>query len=506
MFYHKKQEATEIRARAETVDSTLFGHEKLTQYNKDATNQPMAPGEMKSLCDISLNRSTDQFTIWAKLPIVVNNHFSDALSSQDVLVSELKFGLVTAEMVYNRELEDLLALVRKAAVKRSTSGVDFGLPKFNRRHLVILIAKCNSASKDHPFYNYQFFIVKSCSVKKYSDQIKHNIERDWTGEMSIALNLDRIYDYLDVSLNTSFMLSCVAYCEMLDELRTLLKYMMLKSSDDVPLAYSSRLSAERALLPLQRLALHRSTLHRILGELPDRTREAIRCKTTLENINMVLDNCYEVLNSLHGQYYIADIENLLDFSSKLSSLKFRKQKFEQTLTSGDAKSRKFEDRLTKVPSDREALEYIKNQPNQEADIMEAMRSEILARKSTKNSGSGRSFNLIDLASDREDSFISQKNGYKQRNQDISDEDTYELIEVSLNSTCLMRGNNISGSKQLLHKSFKESPTYHQDPVDTVGYEGFRAISRKSNEIHPKEEIENVYEEIDEKEGVRTVEK
>lgn len=43
----------------------------------------------------------------------------------------------------------------------------------------------------------------------------------------------------------------------------------------------------------------------------------------------IIDLCYKVLTSLHGSAYISDIDNLLEFSNELSTLRTKRQKGRQ---------------------------------------------------------------------------------------------------------------------------------------------------------------------------------
>ncbi|XP_024083349.1 uncharacterized protein LOC106672069 [Cimex lectularius] len=255
---------------------------------------------MKSLREIGLDSMKERIS-WSKLPEVIDSKITDSMSIKNVMLCDVKFSIMIQEVVFNKELCELHSMARESVNLQSDP-----LPLYNRRHLVMIIKR----------------------LRRYSDQLLSDLERGWQGAGSVFFDPDKVFDVLDVNLNASFSLANIAYMEMLDEFRKLLKR-TVSIHHDITHVYSAVTSCEKALGPLQRLASLRNSLRRIVDEEDD-AKTAERASLTLDNVSGILDRCYEVLTSLHGPNYVADLDNILDFSLKLTSLQ-RKGKSDKNL-------------------------------------------------------------------------------------------------------------------------------------------------------------------------------
>ncbi|XP_073971481.1 uncharacterized protein isoform X2 [Rhodnius prolixus] len=249
---------------------------------------------MKTLSAICAEKRRDNSNVWVKLPQIVKSKITNKLSDREILLAELKFSLLLNEMYYNNELAELLSLSRRYVLLKFDE-----LPLFNRRHIVILVKR----------------------LKKYSDEMVRTAERNWMNpNESVCFNPDLILPLLDKTCGTSYAIACLAFVDMFDEMRRLVKR-NAKREDLFTQVYSIRMNCERILAPFHRLASLRATLRRVVHEEKNKgSLQSVR--QSLDNISVILDRCYEVLTSLHGPHYVADIDNILDFSLKLTSLKY----------------------------------------------------------------------------------------------------------------------------------------------------------------------------------------
>ncbi|KAK9501386.1 hypothetical protein O3M35_012121 [Rhynocoris fuscipes] len=256
---------------------------------------------MKTLMAISTEKRKNNINIWAKIPQVIAKNLTKKMSNREMAIADMKFSLLLNEVQYNKELSELIKLTRSHLMLKTEE-----LPQFNRRHIVMLFKR----------------------LKKYSDELIRYAERNWTNPNdSVCLDPDLILPLLDTNSGTSYAMACIAYVDMLDEMRRLVKRNATRE-DLLTQVYSARINCEKVLAPLQRLTSLRATLRKILDEEVDKA-QLQTVNQTLDNISGILDRCYEVLTSLHGPHYVAELDNILDFSLKLMSMRHSK-KDEQT--------------------------------------------------------------------------------------------------------------------------------------------------------------------------------
>ncbi|XP_066909803.1 uncharacterized protein [Halyomorpha halys] len=199
--------------------------------------------------------------------------------------------IIMQEYKYKRELWRLQKILR-----RSMSSDD-PLPMFNRRHLLILIKRCEIVTRykhvenlpiDRTPKKIKFKNAKLCKDMEYS-----------TSRMNKEMDMSRLSHVLEHSTQVQHNLLCVAYTDTLFEVRELLRRETTRRNDS-SICYCTEIHGERALLPLHRL----------------RYLKALSCfpQYHKDSLSSALDGCFEVLASLHNQDYVGEIDNLLDFA------------------------------------------------------------------------------------------------------------------------------------------------------------------------------------------------
>ncbi|KAG8284126.1 hypothetical protein J6590_003821 [Homalodisca vitripennis] len=395
---------------------------------------------------------------WSSLPEVTAKKCAEHLSEEQLQSYQLLLDLVVGEVVYNQELSRLVDLAR-ASVRWKDS-----LPLFNRRSI----------------------IACSLRVKKCSDALVRTLEEEWSKPQSLVTDLSRTFSILEASFDAKAAQTYVAYCDNLDDARTLFRRATQRESGLMSSVVSARCHIECALLPIQRLSQLRTVLERIRRILPadDGNQRLLQCQQLFVTISGIIELCYKVLTSLHGSSYLADIDNMLDFSNKLSTLRLRRHR-----SSGGQQREEVERDVSsrpRLPLPDEAGPDTCAQPQE-------MCQETLSPEQTGNLYSptptlkpktngavmpqeelNGSFNLIDLRSlenllieTKVDSGSSLESGPSSSSGLGSPGGDYELIELKELTT-----KRWSGDGQLLQKSFEEQPLYQEynEALDTCSFD------------------------------------
>lgn len=194
-------------------------------------------------------------------------------------------------------------------------------------------------------------------------------------------------------------------------------------------------------------------------------------------LSQIIDLCYKVLTSLHGSAYISDIDNLLDFSNKLSTLRLKRHK---PSTQRENNNNNCNGR-PRLPLPEEA-----DDPQEEGNHYSTTptlksrggSSETMERDKDLN----KIFSLIDLQSvdnllieTKVDSGCSASGSSSNSSQLSSPGGEYELIELKeMPKKCSAEG-------LLLQKSFEEQPLYQAysevSLIDIVYFFTFSSIPR-----------------------------
>ncbi|PNF38631.1 hypothetical protein B7P43_G02311 [Cryptotermes secundus] len=224
----------------------------------------------------------DLHASWKSLPEVKSSGLLETLSESRIALEELKFCLITCEVVYNTELAELLNLS-----KRSVSWAD-PLPSFNRRTIASTIEK-----------------VKHCS-----DGFLSTFEEQWNMKPVVNLKaLNKMFEDMASELQ-----SYITYCSHQEDLCTVLHNAMRSKYEIVAASFSKRLNVERVMLPLQHLKLYRLLFQDIHSMFLDTTNrlDNFYCKRILTNITKLLEECYKVLGTLHGSTYLEKLGRTLE--------------------------------------------------------------------------------------------------------------------------------------------------------------------------------------------------
>ncbi|XP_046678894.1 rho guanine nucleotide exchange factor 16-like isoform X3 [Homalodisca vitripennis] len=384
---------------------------------------------------------------WSSLPEVTAKKCAEHLSEEQLQSYQLLLDLVVGEVVYNQELSRLVDLAR-ASVRWKDS-----LPLFNRRSI----------------------IACSLRVKKCSDALVRTLEEEWSKPQSLVTDLSRTFSILEASFDAKAAQTYVAYCDNLDDARTLFRRATQRESGLMSSVVSARCHIECALLPIQRLSQLRTVLERIRRILPadDGNQRLLQCQQLFVTISGIIELCYKVLTSLHGSSYLADIDNMLDFSNKLSTLRLRRHR-----SSGGQQREEVERDVSsrpRLPLPDEAGPDTCAQPQEtcQETLSPEQTGNLYSPTPTlkpKTNGAvmpqeelNGSFNLIDLRSmenllieTKVDSGSSLESGPSSSSGLGSPGGDYELIELKELTT-----KRWSGDGQLLQKSFEEQPLYQE---------------------------------------------
>lgn len=224
----------------------------------------------------------DLHASWKSLPEVKSSGLLEMLSERKIALEELKFCLITCEVVYNSELAELLSLS-----KRSVSWAD-PLPSFNRQTIASTIEK----------------------VKRCSDGFLSTFEKQWNMKPVVNLTvLHKMFEDMVPQLQ-----NYVTYCNHQEDLCAVLHTAMRSKYEIVAASFSNRLNVERVMLPLQHLRLYRllfQDIHSMLLSTTNRL-DSFYCKRILTDITKLLEECYKVLRSLHGSRYVEKLNRILE--------------------------------------------------------------------------------------------------------------------------------------------------------------------------------------------------
>ncbi|XP_054286456.1 uncharacterized protein LOC129002572 [Macrosteles quadrilineatus] len=286
--------------KLDTVEENIKSTCILDHVSNDKDLWMSKKEKVHRLRELSL-RSEDSWSPWASLSEVTASGSAEGLSEQQLQSNELMLGMIVGEVVYNHQLSRLVDLAR-ASVRWKDS-----LPLFNRRSII------------------------GCSlrVKKSSDTLVRRLEEEWSKPSFLLSDLGRVFNILESSFNAATAQAYVAYCDNLDDARTLFRRATQRDSVLMTDVVSARCHIELALLPLQRLSQLRAMLEQLRRVLPsdddNGSRVLLECQQLNVTVAGIIELCYKVLSSLHGTSYLADIDNMLDFSNKLSMLRMKRQ-------------------------------------------------------------------------------------------------------------------------------------------------------------------------------------
>ena len=76
------------------------------------------------------------------------------------------------------------------------------------------------------FNHHKMYSRQQCifvSVKKSSDKLVKQLEKEWNSEQPLSTNSERLFTILEDCLDASAAQTLVAYCDILDDARSMIK-------------------------------------------------------------------------------------------------------------------------------------------------------------------------------------------------------------------------------------------------------------------------------------------
>ncbi|XP_046390645.1 uncharacterized protein LOC124159121 [Ischnura elegans] len=269
--------------------------EKTVTENKPVEKVPtMPPLKNRSLREIVMSSSYGpsghrELPPWETLPEVTSMGLPESLEETTINVAKITFQLAASEAEYNEELNNLCQLGKRIVVQWTNDPS----PLFLRRAVFSDIQR----------------------MKSQSDSILAKLESLWEKRPTLT-GSHGFFAQAIPEMRTPYM----SYSGHIEEIRLIIQRALEVHPDALWAASTGNGKRELVLAPLQRLTSLRIMLQAsTAADTPLKYEEKGDAKRAIEGVKELLDECYAEMTTQSGTQYVAEIDNLLDFTELATS-------------------------------------------------------------------------------------------------------------------------------------------------------------------------------------------